>query len=61
MVTATALRPLPAPAEVKAPVVAVVAIVVCFWLGGLWSEAVRSRRADHRVSATEDGPERGLR
>jgi hypothetical protein len=61
MVTATALRPLPAPAEVKAPVVAVVAIVVCFWLGGLWSEAVRRRRADHRVSTTEDGPERGLR
>ncbi|HEY2193461.1 MAG TPA: hypothetical protein VGH76_14385 [Actinomycetospora sp.] len=31
---ATAIRFVPAPAEVKAPVVAVVGIVACFWLGG---------------------------
>lgn len=60
MVAATALRPLPAPAEVKAPVVAVVAIVVCFWLGGLWNDAARRRRADRPVPATGEGPGRTL-
>jgi hypothetical protein len=34
LLLATALRPLDAPAEVKGPVVAVAALVVCFWLGG---------------------------
>ncbi|GAA4690526.1 acyltransferase [Pseudonocardia yuanmonensis] len=60
MVTAAALRPLPVPAEVKAPVVAVVAIVVCFWLGGLWREAARRRREDRRASAADDGAARDL-
>ncbi|MFR9803931.1 acyltransferase family protein [Pseudonocardia sp. RS010] len=60
MVAATALRPLPAPAEVKAPVVAVVAILVCFWLGGLWSDAARRRRGDRRASAAEGDARDGL-
>jgi hypothetical protein len=33
MALATAARPLDAPAEVKAPLVAVAALVTCFWLG----------------------------
>lgn len=41
LVAATALRPLDAPAEVKAPLVAVVGIVACFGLG--WMLISRSR------------------
>lgn len=34
MVLATAARPVPAPAEVKGPLLAVAAIITCFWIGG---------------------------
>lgn len=33
LAVATALRPLPAPAELKAPVVAAVSVMLCFWIG----------------------------
>ncbi|MBN9112474.1 MAG: acyltransferase family protein [Pseudonocardia sp.] len=47
MLAAAALRPLPAPAEVKAPIVAVAAVAACFWLGGRFTDAaarLRERR-----------------
>jgi hypothetical protein len=33
MTLASAIRPLDAPAEIKAPLVATAGIIVCFWLG----------------------------
>ncbi|WP_281690123.1 acyltransferase family protein [Pseudonocardia thermophila] len=46
---AVALRPLPAPAELKAPVLAVGAVVVCFALGVLVTGSGRTARAARDV------------
>ncbi|QJY48991.1 acyltransferase family protein [Pseudonocardia broussonetiae] len=53
MVLATAARPVPAPAEVKGPLLAAAAIVACFWIGG------HLRIAPRRAPAARGGTPAG--
>ncbi len=61
MALASAARVLPAPAEVKGPLVAVAALAVCFWIGGKvplrWGRAHRPPEASAPgITRPLDGP-----
>lgn len=60
MILASAIRPLDAPAELKAPLVATVGIIVCFWLGRrlplLSRRPPRGTRRGPQNPATEAAP-----